>query len=288
MPTYNFANVIDDHAMNITHIIRGNEYLSSTPKYNLLYQAFGWETPVYIHVPQIMRDATHKLSKRDSDAYFSDFKAKGYLTSAIVNYIALLGWSPKGSENEIFSLDELSEAFSTDGISKSPAIFDEAKMKAINAEHIRRLSATEFTELAAEFIPETKTKFRADILCAALQPRTELLTDITPQVDFIEKACDYSNELYNNKKMKTTPETAAGALREALNILATADFTKDGLYASFKEYADKTEKKVGYYLYPLQVALTGKSAAPGGGLDICVMFGRDESVKRIKEALEKL
>ncbi|MCL2071116.1 MAG: glutamate--tRNA ligase [Oscillospiraceae bacterium] len=294
MPTYNFANVIDDHTMNITHIIRGNEYLSSTPKYNLLYEAFGWELPVYIHVPQIMRDATHKLSKRDGDAYFSDFKAKGYLTSAIINYIALLGWSPKGeeSENEIFSLAELTEAFTTDGISKSPAIFDLEKMRAINAEHIRRLSPDEFKRIATPYIGEYPINY--DILCNALQPRTEVLTDIVAQVDFLEKPSDYSRDLYNNKKMKTSPESAAGTLPESLNVLSglgnsdSAEFNKDNLYSAFKKLSEKSDKKPGYYLYPLQVALTGKPAAPGGGLDICVMLGKGESMNRIKKAIERL
>jgi glutamyl-tRNA synthetase len=293
MPTYNFANVIDDHAMNITHIIRGNEYLSSTPKYNLLYKAFGWELPTYIHVPQIMRDATHKLSKRDGDAYFSDFKAKGYITSAIINYIALLGWSPKGenAENEIFTLDELVQAFGTDGISKSPAIFDEEKMRAINAEHIRRLPPEEFQKMVTEYLPPRAAcphGFRADILCAALQPRTEVLTDITQQVDFVEKVAQYSPNVYANKKMRTGPETALEALKTVLEVLETNEFVKENIFNSLKEIAEKNERKVGFYLYPLQVALSGKAAVPGGGLDICIMFGREESVKRVKKAIELL
>jgi len=289
MPTYNFANVIDDHSMNITHIIRGNEYLSSTPKYNLLYEAFGWTLPRYIHVPQIMRDATHKLSKRDGDAYFSDFREKGYLTPAIVNYIALLGWSPRGHDckREIFSLEELVQAFGTDGISKSPAIFDETKMRAINSEHIRRLSPGKFKQAALPYIPKADINY--DILCAALQPRTEVLTDIPPQVDFIVQTAQYSPNVYANKKMKTGPETALEALKAALVILeSTTDFTKDSLLAAFKETAEKNEKKVGYYLYPLQVALTGKTTSPGGGLDICIMFGQKESINRVKKAIEQL
>ena len=289
MPTYNFANVIDDHFMNITHIIRGNEYLTSTPKYNLLYEAFGWELPAYIHVPQIMRDATHKLSKRDGDAYFGDFKEKGYLTSAIINYIALLGWSPKGgdAEREIFTLDELARAFGTDGISKSPAIFDSEKMRAINAEHIRRLSPEQFKEAAIPYIGDHPVNY--DILCAALQPRTEVLSDITAQVDFLKEPCAYTPELYYNKKMKTSPDTARSALNEALGVLkSTESFTKDELYSAFKLLAEENAQKPGYYLYPLQIALTGKPAAPGGGLDICVMFGKEESMNRIGKAIEEL
>ncbi|MCL1823756.1 MAG: glutamate--tRNA ligase [Oscillospiraceae bacterium] len=291
LPTYNFANVIDDHLMNITHIIRGNEFLSSTPKHVLLYQAFGWIPPVYIHCSQIMRDANHKLSKRDGDAYFSDFKSKGYLTEAILNYIALLGWSPKG-ENEIFSLEEFSEAFDVNGISKSPAIFDEVKMRAINASYIRNLPLKKFKEIARPFIGEYDIDY--DILCAALQPRTEVLTDITPQVDFLEKPCEYNHELYYNKKMKTSPETAIVAFSEVLAILETYNFTKEELFDEFKKITEQTNEisedkiKVGFYLYPLQIALTGKSSAPGGGLDICVMLGREESLKRIKAAIEKI
>jgi glutamyl-tRNA synthetase len=288
MPTYNFANVIDDHAMNITHIIRGNEYLSSTPKYNLLYEAFGWEVPTYLHVPQIMRDATHKLSKRDGDAYFHDFKDKGYLTSGIINYIALLGWSPKGeaSENEIFSLDDLIAAFETQGISKSPAIFDEAKMRAINAEHIRRLSPEEFTRIAKAYIPEANIDY--GVLCAALQPRTEVLADVPEQVDFVAGVAQYSPNVYMNKKMKTAPDTALEALQAVLRVLESSEFTKDAIFEELKSVAEQHERKVGWYLYPLQVALSGKTAVPGGGLDMCIMFGKDESVKRVKDAMELL
>jgi glutamyl-tRNA synthetase len=285
MPTYNFANVIDDHAMNITHIIRGNEYLSSTPKYNLLYESFGWEIPTYIHCPQIMRDAAHKLSKRDGDAYFEDFVEKGYLISAIINYIALLGWSPKG-ENEIFTLDELIEAFGTDGISKSPAIFDEQKMRAINAEHIRRLSPEEFKEIAKPYIGNFPIDY--DILCAALQPRTEVLTEIPPQVDFISGVAQYSPNVYANKKMKTGPETALEALKIVLEALESVDFVKDTIFNKLKTIAEQNEKKVGFYLYPLQVALSGKTTVPGGGLDVCIMLGKEESVKRIKDAIALL
>jgi len=285
MPTYNFANVIDDHLMKITHIIRGNEFLSSTPKYILLYEAFGWEPPVFVHVSPIMRDAGHKLSKRDGDAYFSDFIDKGYLVEAVINYIALLGWSPKG-ENETFTLDELVNEFSLDGISKSPAIFDEVKMRAINAYYIRNLTPEKFKEKALPFIKTPPEN--ADVLCNALQQRTEVLTDIIGQVDFIEKACEYELDLYNNKKMKTTPETALPALGEAVKILENSEFNRDEIYNSFKESAEKNEVKIGYYLYPLQVALTGKSSAPGGGLDICIMLGKEESIKRIKSATEKL
>jgi len=240
---------------------------------------------VFIHVAPIMRDASHKLSKRDGDAYFSDFTEKGYLVEAIINYIALLGWSPKG-ENEIFSLDELIEAFDISGISKSPAIFDEVKMRAINAQYIRNLTPDEFKRRALPYIGEVPEN--VDVLLAALQPRTEILTDITPQVDFIGKVCGYETDLYNNKKMKTNPETALPALGEALRAVEEHGFDRDSIYSALKALADGQGVKIGYFLYPLQVALTGKQAAPGGGLDICIMLGKAESVKRIKAAIEKL
>ncbi|MCL2108091.1 MAG: glutamate--tRNA ligase [Oscillospiraceae bacterium] len=289
MPTYNFANVVDDNLMQISHIIRGNEFLSSTPKYILLYEAFGWSPPVFVHVPPIMRDATHKLSKRDGDAYFSDFSDKGYLTKAVINYITLLGWSPKGesSESEFFTLDELVKLFDLDGISKSPAIFDDEKLRAMNGHYIRALSPVEFEEIARPFIGEFDIDYA--VLSAALQPRVDILSEITPQVDFLGKVVDYEVELYNNKKMKTSPESALVALEELVIILRRiVDFKKDFIYEILKSEAEKRELKIGYYLYPLQVALTGKQSAPGGGLDICVMFGKDESLRRINAAIERL
>ncbi|MCL2696833.1 MAG: glutamate--tRNA ligase [Oscillospiraceae bacterium] len=293
MPTYNFANVIDDHLMEITHIIRGSEFLSSTPKYILLYEALGWKPPVFIHVAPIMRDAGNKLSKRDGDAYFSDFIDKGYLVEAVINYIALLGWSP-GGENEFFTLSELVGAFDLSGVSKSPAIFDEVKMRAINAHYIRSLTPEKFKETAKPYVKPYICKdgqcavANCDALFAALQPRTEVLTDITPQIDFISAACDHEIELYNNKKMKTTLETALVALGEALRALEEHELDRDEIFTAFKALADDAGVKVGYFLYPLQIALTGKQSAPGGGLDICIMLGKDESIKRIKTAIERL
>ncbi|MDE5576970.1 MAG: glutamate--tRNA ligase, partial [Oscillospiraceae bacterium] len=220
MPTYNFANVVDDHLMGITHVVRGNEYLSSAPKYNLLYEAFGWEIPEYIHVERIMRDATHKLAKRDGDAYFGDFVEKGYYIPAILNYIALLGWAPKG-EQEIFSLDELINEFDIGGLSKSPAIFDPVKMTAINAEWLRKISNEEFKELALPYIRQTckREDIDIDVLVKTLQPRTELLSDIPEKVDFIDELREYSNDLFFNKKMKTNAETALPALEAVLPVL---------------------------------------------------------------------
>ena len=204
MPTYNFANVVDDHTMGITHVVRGNEYLSSTPKYNLLYKAFGWDVPVYVHCSPVMKDQTTKLSKRNGDASFEDLLAKGYLTEAVVNFIALLGWAPKG-EQEIFTLDELIEEFDIKGISKSPAIFDPIKLKAINGEYIRRMPLDDFIEKAMPYIRQTVKREDIDfkVLCSVLQPRTELFTDIPEQVDFIDKLPEYDTALYCHNKMKT-------------------------------------------------------------------------------------
>ncbi|MDR1753850.1 MAG: glutamate--tRNA ligase [Eubacterium sp.] len=290
MPTYNFANVIDDHTMEITHVVRGNEYLSSAPKYNLLYESFGWEAPVYIHVEQIMRDAAHKLSKRDGDAYFDDFIKQGYLIPAILNYIALLGWAPKG-ENEIFNLDELKKEFDISGISKSPAIFDPIKMRAINGMYIRALSLEEFISRAKPYVRLACKREDIDykILCAALQPRTELLTDIPSQVDFIDELPEYETSLFENKKMKTDTENSREILRQLLPMLETLDnYQKNILHDNLMAFVEKSGLKNGQVLFPLRVALSGKTMTPGGGVELCAIIGKDETVRRIKIAIKKL
>ena len=234
MPTYNFANVVDDHTMGITHVVRGNEYLSSTPKYNLLYKAFGWDVPVYVHCSPVMKDQTTKLSKRNGDASFEDLLAKGYLTEAVVNFIALLGWAPKG-EQEIFTLDELIEEFDIKGISKSPAIFDPIKLKAINGEYIRRMPLDDFIEKAMPYIRQTVKREDIDfkVLCSVLQPRTELFTDIPEQVDFIDKLPEYDTALYCHKKMKTNEETSLDALKSILPVLEELnDWTVDSIHVA--------------------------------------------------------
>ena len=291
MPTYNFANVVDDHTMGITHVVRGNEYLSSAPKYNLLYSAFGWGPPVYIHVEHIMRDATHKLSKRDGDASFEDFRAKGYLTEAILNYILLLGWSPKG-EQEIFSLEEMVKIFDEKGISKSPAIFDPLKLRAINAEYIRRLSPEEFQKKAEPWIDSAvHSPINKQLLCANLQPRCEVLGEIPEQLDFFDAMPDYDVSLYANKKQKTTPETAKEALEALLPVLSdeALDFAdRDSVFNACKAKAEELGKKNGWLLYPLGIALSGKQRTPGGGTDLACMMGREKTVERVKAAIEKL
>ena len=273
MPTYNFANVVDDHLMGITHVIRGSEYLSSTPKYNLLYEAFGWEIPVYIHCPLI---------------------AKGCLPQAILNYICLLGWSPKGeyAEQEIFSLPELVRIWDPAGISKSPAIFDPLKLRAINAEYIRRLSPEEFRRKAEPWIDSAvHCPINKELLCANLQPRCEMFSDIPPQIDFFDALPDYDLSLYANKKQKTTPASALEALT-ALELLLSDEGTdygdRDGLFDACKALAERMEHKNGWLLYPLGIALSGKQRTPGGGVDLACMMGRDKTVQRLRTAIDRL
>ena len=294
LPTYNFANVVDDHLMGITHVIRGSEYLSSTPKYNLLYQAFGWEIPTYIHCPPVMKDAQNKLSKRNGDASYQDLVAKGYLTEAVLNYICLLGWSPKGeyAEQEIFSLPELVKIWSPDGISKSPAIFDPLKLRAINAEYIRRLSPEEFLAKAEPWIDSAvHTPINKKLLCANLQPRCEVLGEIPEQLDFFDAMPEYDVSLYANKKQKTTPESAKEALEALLPVLSdeTLDFNdRDTVFDACKAKAEELGKKNGWLLYPLGIALSGKQRTPGGGTDLACMMGRETTLERVKAAIEKL
>ena len=294
MPTYNMAVVVDDHEMGITHVIRGSEYLSSTPKYNLLYQAFGWEIPTYIHCPPVMKDAQNKLSKRNGDASYQDLVAKGYLTEAILNYICLLGWSPKGeyAEQEIFSLPELVKVWSPEGISKSPAIFDPLKLRAINAEYIRRLSPEEFLAKAEPWIDQAvHTPIDKKLLCANLQPRCEVLGEIPEQLDFFDAMPEYDVSLYANKKQKTTPESAKEALEALLPVLSdeALDFTnRDAVFDACKAKAEELGKKNGWLLYPLGIALSGKQRTPGGGTDLACMMGREKTLERVKAAIEKL
>ena len=290
MPTYNFANVIDDHTMGITHVIRGSEYLSSTPKYNLLYKAFGWDIPTYIHCSPVMKNATEKLSKRNGDASYQDLLAKGYLSEAVINYIALLGWSPKG-ENEIFSLEELKSEFSVDGISKSPAIFDTLKLKAVNGEHIRRLSLESFTEMALPYIRETCKREDIDLqlLCKMLQPRTELLTDIPEQVDFIDGLPEYDTALYEHKKMKTDKVIAKEMLIKTLPVIeALEDFSEESIHAALFKLIEELGVKNGTVLWPMRVAVSGKQFTPGGATQIAEIIGKEETVRRIKRGIELL
>ena len=276
------------------YVIRGSEYLSSTPKYNLLYQAFGWNIPNYIHCPPVMKDAQNKLSKRNGDASYQDLVAKGYLTEAILNYICLLGWSPKGeyAEQEIFSLADLVRIWTPDGISKSPAIFDPLKLRAINAEYIRRLSPEEFLAKAEPWIDSAvHTPINKKLLCANLQPRCEVLGEIPEQLDFFDAMPEYDVSLYANKKQKTTPESAKEALEALLPVLSdeALDFNdRDTVFDACKAKAEELGKKNGWLLYPLGIALSGKQRTPGGGTDLACMMGRETTLERVKAAIEKL
>ncbi|NMB30959.1 MAG: glutamate--tRNA ligase [Clostridiales bacterium] len=290
MPTYNFANVVDDHLMGITHVVRGNEYLSSTPKYNLLYEAFGWEIPKYIHCSPVMKNNTEKLSKRHGDASFEDLIEQGYLPEAVINFIALLGWSPKG-EREIYSLDELIEVFDVSGIAKSPAIFDSVKLKAINGEYIRAFSLEKYKELAVPYIRKTckREDIDIDVLAKVLQPRTELFTDIPDQVDFIDELPEYSTDLYIHKRMKTNVETSLEALKAALPVLeGLSDWNVDAIHEVLFELIAELGVKNGHVLWPLRVAASGKQFTPGGGIELLAILGKEDSLDRIRKGIELL
>ncbi|MBR5236696.1 MAG: glutamate--tRNA ligase [Clostridia bacterium] len=289
-PTYNFANVIDDHLMNITHIIRGSEYLSSTPKYNLLYEAFGWEIPTYIHVSPVMRDAHKKLSKREGDASYEDFINKGYLKEAVLNYIALLGWSP-GGEQEIFNLQEMIEAFDIKGISKSPAIFDPKKLDWLNGEYIRKLSFEEFYEKALPYIKQGVKSDAIDTKKVAklLHDRCEKLSDIPEQIDFLDELPIYEPELYCHKKMKTTPENSLTSLEAILPVLEEIeDWSYDALHEALFALIERLEVKNGLILWPLRVAVSGKAFTPGGGFELAEILGKEETINRVKKGIELL
>ncbi len=289
-PTYNFANVVDDHLMGITHVIRGSEYLSSAPKYNLLYEAFGWEIPIYMHCPPVMKDATHKLSKRNGDASYQDLVAQGYLKEAILNYILLLGWSPKG-EKEVFSLPEMIEAFDIHGISKSPAIFDTVKLRFLNGEYIRALTPEQFHDMALPWIRKGVKREDVDtkLIASLLQPRCEVLGDIPEQLDFIDELPDYSTDLYVSKKMKTNEDSSLEILRQILPVMeAMDDFSDEAVHTAMFDLIAKLGVKNGYLLWPLRIALSGKQFTPGGGVEIAAILGKEESLKRLKKGIEKL
>ena len=290
MPTYNFANVVDDHEMNITHIVRGNEYLVSTPKYNLLYEAFGWDVPKYIHVPLIVKEGGKKLSKRDGDAvYYNDLIELGYLKDTIINYICLLGWSA-GGEREKFTLSELVENFSIKGISKSPAVFDINKLNWLNGEYIRAMSLDEFYSHAKPYIDmAVKSDIDKKKLCALLQDRTEKLSDIPEKLDFIDKIPDYDPDLFIHKKMKTTYEIAKDNLQKLVPYLENLDiWNQDTIHEACFKLIEDIGVKNGLVLYPFRVAVTGKQVTPGGAMEISEILGKKETIDRIHYAIEKL
>ena len=284
MPTYNFANVIDDHLMGITHVIRGTEYLSSTPKYNLMYDAFGWERPVYIHLPTIMKDATRKLSKRYGDANFDDFVKKGYLKEAIINYVALLGWAPKNNVEKM-TLPEMVEAFSLDGISKSPSIFDEAKLRWLNGEYIRELDDKKFYELALPYLEKSKVAGKFDLkkIAALLKNRTEVLGDIPEKIDWLAELMPYDLSLFENKKNKTNADTAKELLPKIYGYLsAIDDFSNDNLYSTLSEKAAEEGIKSGALFWVMRIAITGQGVTPGGATEMAALLGKEETLKRLK------
>lgn len=293
-PTYNFANVIDDHTMNITHVVRGCEYLSSTPKYNLLYEAFGWEVPTYIHLPLIMgKDAegnVAKLSKRHGSTGFEDLIKDGYLPQAIINYVALLGWCPSDNQ-EMFTLDELTRAFSIDGISKSPSIFDYDKLEWFNGEYIRKMSPEEFTSYAMPYYKEavTSRELPWDKLCGILQQRVTKFTQIPEMIDFFDKLPEYDAEMFVNKKSKTNLENAPVMLKAVTERLtALESWDKDSIHDCLINLAQELEVKNGTVMWPARIAAAGKKVTPGGAVEILEILGRDESLARLNLGLKKL
>jgi glutamyl-tRNA synthetase len=290
LPTYNFANVVDDHLMGITHVVRGSEYLSSTPKYNRLYEAFGWDIPVYVHCPPIMKDATQKLSKRNGDASFEDLISKGYLKDAVVNYISLLGWNP-GNDQEIFTLEELIKIFDYRNINKSPAIFDTVKLKWMNSEYVKKLPIERFHELALPYYKEVIKNPEIDLakISPLLHTRTEILSDIPEKVDFFDALPEYSIDLYIHKKMKTDYSNSLVSLEKALPILkALENWSFENIESSMMNLVSELGVKNGQVLWPLRTALSGKANTPGGAYELAEILGKDESIARIEIGIEKL
>ena len=293
LPTYNFANVVDDHLMGITHVVRGSEYLASSPKYNLLYEGFGWEVPEYVHCAPVMRDAQHKMSKRHGDPSYEDLRNEGFLTEAILNYVALLGWSPRGeiAEKEFFTLDELKQAFDIEGISKSPAIFDIEKLKYFNATYIREMSPEEFLKAAEPYIRRAvkKEEISPAKIAPLLQQRCEMLSDIPEKLDFFDELPEYDIDLYTNKKSKSNAETSLKMLKAALPRLeALTEWNEDSIKAVLTGMAEEMECKNALVMWPVRIAAAGKLVTPGGVVEICDILGRDESLRRIRLGIEKL
>ena len=290
LPTYNFANVVDDHLMGITHVVRGSEYLSSAPKYNLLYEAFGWEVPTYVHCSPVMRDQHNKMSKRHGDPSYEDLIAQGYLSEAVVNYVALLGWAP-GGEREIYSLPELVEAFDIKGISKSPAIFDIDKLKYFNSAYIRAMTPEQFAAVAAPYIRQTVKNPTIDPaqIAPLLQQRCEVLTDIPEKVDFFDALPEYDITLYTNKKSKTDPAVSLEMLKTVRPLLAELPAWDDEtLLAAMKDLAERLEVKNAKVMWPVRIAVSGRAVTPGGAVEICRILGRDETLRRIDAGIAKL
>ena len=289
-PTYNFANVVDDHLMGITHVVRGNEYLSSSPKYNRLYEAFGWEVPVYVHCPLITDENHQKLSKRCGHSSYEDLIDQGFLTEAVVNFVALLGWSPSESNKEIFSLKELTEAFDYRHISKSPAVFDYTKLKWMNGEYIKAMDEAAFYGKAEPYLKETiQREMDFKKLAAMVKTRIEVFPDIPALVDFLQELPEYDPAMYQHKKMKTTKESSLEVLRELLPMLeAQKDYSNDALYELLLSYVEQKGCKNGYVLWPVRTAVSGKQMTPAGATEIMELLGKEESLLRIKKGIKLL
>ena len=288
-PTYNFANVIDDHLMEITHVVRGNEYISSSPKYQRLYDAFGWESPKYIHLGLITDENHKKLSKRSGHSSFEDLLEQGFLTEAIINYIALLGWSPEDN-NEFFTLDELVKAFDYKKINKSPSVFDVNKLRWMNGEYIKKMEFDDFYKMAEPYLKEVLTKdFDLKKIANMVKTRIEVFPDIPDHVDFFENLPEYDPEMYVHKKMKTTKESSLEVLKDILPVLeACDDYSNDALYQTLLKYVEEKEVKNGYVMWPIRTAVSGKQMTPAGATEIMEVLGKEESLRRIRKGIELL
>lgn len=288
-PTYNFANVVDDHLMGITHVVRGNEYLSSSPKYNRLYEAFGWEVPVYIHCPLITDENHQKLSKRCGHSSFEDLVEQGFLTEAIVNFVALLGWSPADNQ-EIMTLEELVEKFDYHHMNKSPAVFDYTKLKWMNGEYIKKMDFDKFYEMALPYIKEVITKdYDLKKIAHMVHTRIEIFPDIREHIDFFEELPEYDVAMYTHKKMKTNAQTSLEVLQEILPVLeAQEDYSNDALYQTLLKYVEQKGCKNGYVMWPIRTAVSGKQMTPGGATELMEVLGKEESLARIRKGIELL
>ena len=290
LPTYNFANVVDDHLMGITHVVRGSEYLSSAPKYNLLYEGFGWEIPKYVHCSPVMRDAHNKMSKRHGDPSYEDLIAQGYLTDAVLNYVALLGWNPK-SEREIFTLAELTDVFDIAGISKSPAIFDIDKLKYFNSEYIRAMTPEQFAAVAEPYIRQAVKNPAIDpaAIAALLQQRTEVLTDIPEKLDFFDELPDYGTDLFVHKKSKSDEQSSLEVLTAIRPLFeAVEEWNDEHVLAAMTALVERMETKNAKVMWPVRIAAAGKAVTPGGAVEICRILGKEETLRRIDIAIDKL
>ncbi len=288
-PTYNFANVVDDHLMGITHVVRGNEYLSSSPKYNRLYDAFGWEVPVYVHCPLITNEEHKKLSKRSGHASYEDLIEQGFVSEAVVNYVALLGWSPVDNR-EIYSLEELTQVFDYHNLSKSPAVFDVTKLKWMNGEYLKAMDFDKFYDMAEPYIRQViKKELNLKKIAAMVKTRIEIFPDIAGHIDFFEELPEYDVAMYTHKKMKSTAETSLQVLTDVLPLLeAQEHFSNEALYEILSKYVEEKGVKTGFVMWPIRTAVSGKQMTPAGATEIMEVLGKEESLTRIKKGIEKL